>query len=93
MWACRAPALRGSDVGRTFLGMGASTRKLTTAEQAVRWTGLGLVLAAIALGIAQVEGTQPLAGLLVLGGIGCFVAMAVMAYSNRNGGQGAAPRE
>lgn len=61
-------------------------RALSPAEQSVRWGGLGTVLLAVVVAVAKVPGTQPLVPVLLLVGIGCYIAMAVLAYGRRQRG-------
>jgi hypothetical protein len=53
----------------------------------LRWLGLAGIVGAIALSLAQPEGAVAVIGLLMLlGGIGCYIAMAVLAYQHRRVG-------
>jgi len=54
---------------------------LTPLEQAVRWSGLGAVLVAVLLVVAEIPGSTPFAALLFLYGVGAYVAMVVLAHS------------
>lgn len=67
----------------------AANRPLTTTEQALRWTGLGLILLAITVGVIQPPGGYPLIPLLILTAVGCWVAMLMVgrAQNVRSDGQ------
>jgi hypothetical protein len=64
--------------------MGESGMRLSTAQQRLRWLGLAAII--LALVVTAVVALRPLAVLLFLAGVGCYVAMAVLAGRRRQQG-------
>lgn len=65
---------------RARMSRQANKRPLTTTEQVLRWTGLGMLVLALLVGLAQIPGMELVPPLLLTTGIGCYIALAVVSF-------------